>query len=364
MLDELRKALDEVTQCFICLQPSTDPLLMHCCGQLVCEGCLTEYLMQLNSDRVICPHCRNTSFPPAISSKCRTVEEIRSIILCRMEEKEDLFCMNCQDFVQESESHRGHLVKESSLIETELWKIINERHRIIIERRNEQRTAQSLALSTSRHQWQQMMQFAKFIQETGEAELRRIELEEQKTISHSPVLSKDVRTAWKHVRDLSGIDYSIIHRHVPKPHGFRVSFRWELHSSSHKTPLLHFGDCHFRLVLEGQNLLMQVLLGNSAPLVMSVEGLGTIVHEAQRGMAFCWKGVSDTIDLRFAYLWTSDELDCLHRMLLGKEVQFYGQSSSTACDPASFITAHVDMADSGKLFYDVFDHVDQVFLIN
>ncbi len=45
-------------QCTICSNILTDPVLIECCGQLFCDGCLKKWLRKQKT----CPHCREAKF--------------------------------------------------------------------------------------------------------------------------------------------------------------------------------------------------------------------------------------------------------------------------------------------------------------
>lgn len=54
--DKIREELREKFVCFICLQLATDPVVIPCCGQIVCSKCLDDWFSSKNNST--CPYCR------------------------------------------------------------------------------------------------------------------------------------------------------------------------------------------------------------------------------------------------------------------------------------------------------------------
>ena len=62
-------------QCFLCFRVPFSPLLIVCCDQIICNGCLNKW-KEKNS---ICPHCREADFMANIPNKFikRIYDEIK-----------------------------------------------------------------------------------------------------------------------------------------------------------------------------------------------------------------------------------------------------------------------------------------------
>lgn len=52
-------------QCFLCFRVPFSPMLIECCDQIICNGCLKMW----KEKKSICPHCREANFKAIIPNK-------------------------------------------------------------------------------------------------------------------------------------------------------------------------------------------------------------------------------------------------------------------------------------------------------
>ena len=54
---DLSQSVRDLTNCFICLSPATNPLSCPKCNNFACKACLKKYF---NNSKKSCPLCKNT----------------------------------------------------------------------------------------------------------------------------------------------------------------------------------------------------------------------------------------------------------------------------------------------------------------
>lgn len=144
-LTKLREELKEHFTCFICLDLATNPVVIPCCGQIVCSKCLQNWVSS-NSGSA-CPYCRQemttkNGIPIKWADNIKKFLRI-SVQDCPKHHKTlEFYCKTCNCFLcpdclfeelkQKSTKHRSHSIMKFSemlkvlktQIQSELLKVL------------------------------------------------------------------------------------------------------------------------------------------------------------------------------------------------------------------------------------------------
>lgn len=120
--DKMREELREKFVCFICLELATNPIVLPCCGQVVCSKCLENWF---SKDTSSCPYCRHQlTMKEAISIKW--AEKLKKFLQISVEhcpthhKSYEFYCKTCscylcpdclfEELKQSSSKHRSHSI--------------------------------------------------------------------------------------------------------------------------------------------------------------------------------------------------------------------------------------------------------------
>lgn len=143
--EKIRDELREKFNCFICLDLATDPVVIPCCGQIVCSKCLSNWLSSNNGKT--CPYCRQEititkGIPIKWAEKLKKFLQI-SVQNCPTHHKTyEFYCKTCSCYLcsdclfeelrQTTSKHKSHsIIKFSEMLSNYKIHIKNELLEII-----------------------------------------------------------------------------------------------------------------------------------------------------------------------------------------------------------------------------------------
>ena len=140
--DNINKISEDLTECYICLNQSKDPVICRFCGNMACKKCFYKLLKEKNKK---CGCCRkeltkeDLISPPIIKNISNYINKLQKEInheICQIHKEKILFfCMKCLKKYcgkclffgsEESKMHQGHnIIDYSQIKNSEYNDIIN-----------------------------------------------------------------------------------------------------------------------------------------------------------------------------------------------------------------------------------------------